>query len=152
MKTHQRAVPAVFALFERHGALLFTLRQNTGYQDGNYGVPAGHVEAGESLTDALVREVAEETGLRIDAKDSELVHLMYRPKKDETGERIDIFFRVLRWDGEPVNAEPQKCVRLAWLPLDALPENVMRFQRHAIECWQRGSVFSEPGWQGEAAI
>jgi len=150
MKERNKAVPAVYALFERDGALLFMLRQNTGYQDEKYGLPAGHVETGESLTQALVREVAEETGLRIEAGNLELVHLMYRPKKDETGERIDAFFRALRWNGEPMNAEPRKCARLDWLPFDALPENVVKYQRHAIECWRRGSVFSELGWQGEA--
>lgn len=150
MKGRHTAVPAVYALFERDGALLFTLRQNTGYQDGNYGVPAGHVEAGESLMQALVREVAEEVGIRIRAEDTELVHLGYRPKRDETGERMDVYFRVLRWDGEPMNAEPHKCVRIAWLPKDNLPKNVIKFQRHAIECWQREIHFSELGWHGEA--
>ena len=152
MKTRHTAVPAVYALFERNGALLFTLRQNTGFADGKYGVPAGHVEAGETLTGALAREVAEEVGIRIDRTTCELVHVMYRQKRNETGERIDIFFRVRRWEGEPVNAEPHKCARLEWLPTDALPENVVKFQRHAIECWQQGVLFSELGWRGEAMV
>jgi 8-oxo-dGTP diphosphatase len=85
------------------------LRQNTGYFDGWYVVPSGHVEAGELPTDGAVREVAEEVGLTIDRTRLVLAHTMYRTKHDATGDRADYFFVVDKWEGEPINKEPGKC-------------------------------------------
>jgi 8-oxo-dGTP diphosphatase len=48
----------------RAGSLLM-IRRGRAPAAGLWSVPGGRVEAGESLRDAVVREVAEETGLRI---------------------------------------------------------------------------------------
>ena len=53
---------AVYLLLLREGQVLLLRRHNTGYEDGNYSVIAGHVEPGERITQALVREAAEEAG------------------------------------------------------------------------------------------
>ena len=49
--------------------ILLTLRKNTGYRDGEYELPGGHVEAGEDLMQAMVREAREELLIDIDIKD-----------------------------------------------------------------------------------
>lgn len=146
MKERHKAVPAVYAFLERDGSLLFTLRQNTGFEDGKYMVPSGHVEAGESLTEAMAREASEEVGIRIDPSDLELVHVMYRASHDATGERVDFFFRARTWEGEAENREPEKCAELAWLPKDRLPENTVRYLADAIKAASAGTILSEHGW------
>ena len=40
--------------------VLLMKRCNTGYEDGKYALPAGHIEEGESLKTAMVRETSEE--------------------------------------------------------------------------------------------
>lgn len=49
----------VYAVIERDGKILFTR------QWGGYGIVGGGIDLGETLEDALVREVQEETGLTI---------------------------------------------------------------------------------------
>jgi len=51
---------AVHLFFLRETQILLLRRFNTGYEDGNYSVVAGHVEAGETITQAAVREGNEE--------------------------------------------------------------------------------------------
>src|SRR3954454_18199557 len=106
---HLMAVAAHRLLENQDGAVLFLRRANTGYADGQWSVPAGHVDAGESLIEACVRETAEE--LAIDLEESDLRPVLVQHKRDSDGEeRIDFFFAANLPNGRtPVIAEPHKC-------------------------------------------
>ena len=78
--------------------ILLQLRKNTGYRDGCWSVIAGHVEAKESATEAMIREAKEEAGIEISREDLMLVHVMHR---FENQERVDFFFKATKWKGEP---------------------------------------------------
>jgi 8-oxo-dGTP diphosphatase len=56
-------IPSCYTLIREGDKALFVLRENTGYMDGKYSLPAGHVEAGESFIQAAIRETFEEVGL-----------------------------------------------------------------------------------------
>ena len=45
--------------------VLLALRKNTGYNDGKYELPGGHVEEGEDLIDAMIREAKEELNINL---------------------------------------------------------------------------------------
>jgi 8-oxo-dGTP pyrophosphatase MutT (NUDIX family) len=51
-------------IFDRRGQLLLQQRSD----GGQWGLPGGSIEIGESVTDAVVREVREETGLDVTAR------------------------------------------------------------------------------------
>lgn len=142
-----KVTPAVYLFLHRDGKILFTRRRNTGYEDGKYGVPSGHVEAGESLRAATVRETMEEIGITVKSEDLRLVHVMYRAQHDETGERADFFFTADQWEGEPKNMEPEKCDEVGWFPADNLPGNTVDYLRHAIEHAGKGEILSEWEWK-----
>lgn len=118
-------------------------RQGSGYYDGWYSVPAGHVEAGELPLAGLVREVAEELGITVNPKDAHLVHTMYRTKHDDTGDRVDLFFVVDKWSGEITNTEPHKCNDIRWFSINVLPKNMMHHVKDAIQNFENGILYSE---------
>ena len=51
----QRPFLAVYCLLENENGLLVMLRQNTGYADGYWSIPSGHVDEGESIREAASR-------------------------------------------------------------------------------------------------
>ncbi len=144
-RDRNKAVPASYLFLRKGDEILLMRRQNTGYYDGWYSVPAGHVEGGELPVDALLREAKEELGITLDKNDVRLVHTMYRIKHDETGDRVDLFFASVKWSGEIVNAEPHKCGDVQWFSLNALPENLVHYVREAIRDVESGIGYSELG-------
>jgi 8-oxo-dGTP pyrophosphatase MutT (NUDIX family) len=93
-KERNKAVPAVYLIFMKDNKVLLGRRKNTTYYDDWYGVPAGHVEAGELPTSAGIREAKEEVGLIISPEDMSSAHILYRTAHDATGDRADYFFIV----------------------------------------------------------
>lgn len=132
-------------LFLQHEDKLLLLRRyNTGYEDGNYSVVAGHVEKGEEATCAMIREAKEEAGIEIAYPDIRVVQVMHRKKDDE---RIDFFFACDTWRGEVTNIEPQKCDDLSWFAIDALPSNMVDYVAFAIQQYQQGRFYTTFGWK-----
>ncbi len=144
-KERNKAVPAVYLFLRKGDEILLMRRQGSGYYDGWYSVPAGHVEAGELPLEGLVRETAEELGIVIDPKDFKLVHTMYRTKHDETGDRADLFFLSTKWSGEIRIIESHKCDDIRWFPINTLPENMMHHVREALINSEKGIPYSEFG-------
>ncbi len=143
MKERHKVVPASYLFLHRGNTILLMLRKNTGYYDGWYTVPSGHVEKGELPSEGMIREAKEEIGLDLDPASLRACHVMYRASHDETGERADYFFNCLTWQGEPQNVEPEKCAELAWFSVDALPENLMHHVKDALTSINAGIFYSE---------
>lgn len=142
-----RTRAAVYLLLRRGNQILLARRLNTGFQDGNYSLVAGHVEEGESITAAALREAREEVGITLAAADLTFVHAMHRASADDLI-YYDFFFTLEHWQGEIVNCEPEKCDDLRWFPLDALPVNTVAYVRAVISQFvPAGQSFSEYGWE-----
>jgi 8-oxo-dGTP diphosphatase len=139
-----KLVCAVHLFLIQEGNVLLLRRANTGYEDGNYSVPAGHLDGKEPVTQAMTREALEEALITIQPQELKVIHTMHRIKDD--GERIDFFLTAEHWNGEPAIGEPHKCDDLSWWPLNNLPMNIIPYVRHALECHQRQITFSEFGW------
>jgi ADP-ribose pyrophosphatase YjhB (NUDIX family) len=102
---------------------------------GCWSLPGGKVEFGEPVKDAIVREIAEEIGVRIallrplgiveliGLDDQHWVSPIYLP-------------RIV--DGEPENREPEKLETVAWAPLEGPPSPLAQAARQAIAAIQRG--------------
>lgn len=143
MKIRHKAVPAVYLILKKDDKILLARRCNTGYQDGNYHLPSGHVEEAEFPTAALIREAKEEIGIDLSTSNLRFVHVLYRLKHDETGERIDLFFTADKWRGEIINMEPNKCDDLRWIKPSELPDNMTPYIRHILKCIKKSILYSE---------
>ena len=104
-----KKVSAVFVL-EQDNKFLF-LKRTDGLK-GWYLLPGGHVDEGERVIEAAIRELNEELGIVVQANDLQFVMV----KPDE--KYINFFFRVLKWQGTPKNMEPEKHADMAWLDLN----------------------------------
>lgn len=138
-----RAIVAVHLLLLRGAEVLLLRRANTGYEDGNYSLIAGHLDGNETASQAMVREAAEEAGISVRSADLHFVHITHRKEAAEADERIDLFFAATRWQGEPKIGEPEKCGELRWAALDALPTNLVPYVRLALEQVRQNRHFSE---------
>ncbi|WP_030157917.1 NUDIX domain-containing protein [Glycomyces sp. NRRL B-16210] len=136
---------AVHLLLYRGGELLFLQRANTGYADGQWSVPAGHVESGESAVAAAVREGAEEVGVAVEPEDLALALVQHKRDPIDGDERVDLFFRTAKFTGEPKNREPHKCAQLQWAAPGELTQ-VIGYVANALERIEKGAVYAEYGW------
>jgi ADP-ribose pyrophosphatase YjhB (NUDIX family) len=135
---------AVHIFLEEDGKVLLLRRYNTGYEDGNYSVVAGHVEHGETVRQAAAREMREEIGLVVAPENLDVVGVMHRRSNDE---RVDFFLTVRSWSGEVINRETDRCDALGWFLPQDVPENVIPYVRQALENYWSGVWFEEFGWK-----
>ena len=76
--------------------------------------PGGHVELGESFTDSVIREIQEETGLKISSPQLCGIKDWY-----ESGCRyVVLFYKTTHFEGELVSSEEGK---VWWEEIDNLP-------------------------------
>jgi 8-oxo-dGTP pyrophosphatase MutT (NUDIX family) len=144
MKNRITSAVAVYLILERENHDILIMRRcNTGYQDGMYQVCAGHLETSELPTEAMIREAKEELGITIKGEDLALVHVSARPRHDETGNRIDFFYRVRRWKRKPKIMEPKKCDDMYWSSIGCLPNNFTPHVKLGIQKAKQGFFCSE---------
>ncbi len=136
---------AVYLLFYQQDRLLMLRRYQTGFEDGNYSLVAGHLENQENATAAAMREAHEEVGVIIAPPDLEFVHVMHRKSEDDLV-YFDFFFIVHAWAGEITNCEPDHCDDLRWFPVAHLPPNTIPYIRAVLSDIANGIKFSEYGW------
>lgn len=143
-KERFKLIPAVYLVLRKDNEVLLLRRANTGYQDGKYGLVAGHLDGNELGTTAMVREAKEEAGIDIDPSKLEFVHVAHRLGRNQIGqERIDLFYQLKEWQGKIVNAEPEKCDDLSWFDINNLPDNMLPFVKRVLTDIARGISYSE---------
>lgn len=121
--------------------ILLLRRFHTGWQDGNYSLPAGHIDGKETVFEAMRRETKEEININVKEIDMKVVHVMHRISNDR--EYFDIFLTVKKWRGKIKNNEPNKCDDLSWFTLSRLPKNLLAYVKIAISNYNRDIFFSE---------
>ncbi|MBO3751165.1 NUDIX domain-containing protein [Streptosporangiaceae bacterium NEAU-GS5] len=142
-----RVVAAVYGILRDGDRLLLMRRAGSGYRDGQFSLPAGHLDGGEDVVAGLVRELREEIGVEADPQSCRLALLMHTaPEDSEDREYFHLFFVVDRWRGEPFIAEPDKCSELWWGDVSALPSDVADYVAEALTAIARGDSLALRGW------
>jgi 8-oxo-dGTP diphosphatase len=141
-----RHIVDVHVLLVRDGRLLLSRRRDPSpVFDGRWHLPAGKVDASESVAAAAVREADEEIGVRIQQRDLRLVHTSHVVGSG-LEPRLGLFFEVVRWSGEPVNREPAKCSELGWFAMDDLPADLIEYPAAGIRGYLSQIPFGLLGW------
>lgn len=126
---------------EQTGAeeVLLALRKDTGYKDGEYELPGGHVEAGEDLMNAMVREAKEELNIELKEENLKIAHILHH----YNGDRINFVLTTETYEGVPSIGEPDKCKKLEWFDIKNLPSNIIPKARKSIEEINSGIFYSK---------
>ena len=97
----QHPIPSCHALIYHNGSILLVQRGKEPLK-GFWGLPGGGVELGETVEEALVREVHEETGLRIQVER----FLYYQDAINRDGDgRVHYHYVVFYYHAKPVGGE-----------------------------------------------
>ena len=135
-------IPAAFVVLRQGRGVLLLRRANSGYRDGWWALPAGHIEPGESCRAAAARELAEETDVVLDPA---LLRPLCAQHRTAPGgaleQRADYYFEA--WcptDVEPVRMEPAKASDLRWFDLDALHDQMVPPELDVLRAVRSGDV------------
>lgn len=119
--------------------ILLSLRKNTGYRDGEYELPGGHVESGEDLMQAMVREAKEELLIDINEENLKIAHVLHH----YNGDRVNFILITDQYRGIPQIGEKENCEKLEWFDMDNIPTNTIPKIRKSIEEIKQGIFYSK---------
>ena len=121
----------VHVLLIRANQIYLIRRANTGFEDGKYSLIGGHLDGGETVSQAAIRECFEEIGVLVGVEHVALLGVEhYKSTLGDSGEGVDFYCRIESWQGEPW--AKSECDHCAWFDLDDLPENMIEFMRNAV--------------------
>ncbi len=107
-------------IFNEKGKVLLGKRKNA-FAAGEYGIPSGHMEKGETFTQAALREIQEETGVSIKEKELLLFALSNYIIEDWDDQYVTFDFAVTIAASTISNQEPDKCEGWEWHDPALLP-------------------------------
>lgn len=135
---------SVQLIVQNEEKILLLKRKNTGYEDGKYCLPGGHLEKNEEIRSAIIREAKEEIGIEINKKDLQLYKILNR-KINEEVEYIDFIFITTTWKGKIINKENDKCEEIIWKDKNKLPDSTIEFIKEIIK--NDSSIYMEYNWE-----
>ncbi len=138
MKQRANFHVACYLILEKDNKILLQKRQNSGYFDGYYSVPAGHLEEKETCIDCIIRETKEEIGIDIKRENTDLIFTL---GASENSNYICLFFKANKFDGDIKIMEPEKCSELKFFNIDNLPENLVPELRTFLEDRKNGLIY-----------
>jgi len=87
---------------------------------GQWALPGGHVDVGETSRDAAARELAEEAGVYAAPEELDQIGTFDRPDRDPRGRYVTVAYHLTVISGTPVEAGDD-ATNAQWWPLNDLP-------------------------------
>lgn len=105
--------------------------------NGTWSLPGGHVEYGEGLGEAAIRELREETGFN--AIEVEFSHIINDPISD--CHYVHIGFLANEYTGELCVMEPDKFAAWEWFSFEDIPEQIFEGSKRALDAFREHNIF-----------
>lgn len=122
-------------LNNKGGILLGRRLKKAGY--GTYGLPGGHLKNNETIEQAAIREIKEETGLDVKLEDVEVINVA----------RADCYIQfgvlIKKYEGIPQNQELNKCDDLRFFDIKNLPELLFTGTKVNIELYLKNKFYDK---------
>lgn len=146
MSEHYQSPSAGILILTRQNGgqaeVLLQHRANTKMLPQQWDLISGHVEAAETVRQAIVREAKEEIGIDLEVDDLDFVLLSHN-RISQDSSYYNIFFTSQRFQGDPRILEPEKHDALDWFPLDNLPSPLVKDRKLALEALETGQTYVE---------
>jgi len=138
----EKFLAAIYLIIKNNeGKILLQRRQGTKLWPGFLALPAGHVDEGENVYEAAIREAKEELSITITEEDIIDSFVVNRRNKS-LPPYFDVYFEISKYAGEIKINEPEKCSELKWCDISNLPYDMVDFEAEAINNWQKKILFS----------
>lgn len=138
----EQFLSAVYMIIKNEkNEILFQRRQGTKLWPGFLALPAGHVDTGENVYDAVIREAKEELNITISIENIIDTFVVNRRNKS-ISPYYDVYFEVDSYVGNIIINEPEKCSELKWIKIEDLPDDVIDFEKIALLNNKKGIKFS----------
>lgn len=142
----QLSFSAVHIWLLKDSSVYMFKRKNSGWMDGYWTPPAGHINKNEPGIDAAIREAREESGVEIDPKDIRLGLIHHRQNPQNGRTYFDLHFIVRRWNGEARITEMNKSEAGRWISVSKLPRLTVPSVREAFHAIMSGEIYIETEW------
>jgi 8-oxo-dGTP diphosphatase len=108
-----------------------------------YSIPGGHLEVGETFEEAAIKEVLEETGLKIHAPKVLCVTNNLKTFKTENKHHVSVTLYTNQFEGVPKVMEKEKCESWEWLEPTNIPNPQFDASEFAVECFLKKKFYIE---------
>ncbi|HYC79820.1 MAG TPA: NUDIX domain-containing protein [Candidatus Binatia bacterium] len=125
-------------VFVRKNGKILMGKRTGGTGEGQWCLPGGKLEFNERLKDCALREVFEESGIRLEAV--EFVNLNNDPRGHEHWVHVNYQADT---SSDPQLTEPERFTAWDWFSLDELPEPVFFGHKKLIEAYRCRKIISD---------
>lgn len=146
VKNWFRVPVAIMIVIRQEGQVLLAKRANTGFKDGYFALPGGKHDGSETLVQGVVREAGEELGIVCLTQDVEFRGLIHAHMPEPFKEVMYVIFEIMKYEGNLVNNEPDKCSEIQFFPFDQLPDKMTEVSRRCVLNTVAGVQYDEVGW------
>lgn len=127
MRDYKNPIPTVDAIIQKSSSILLVKRKKDPYKN-QFALPGGFVNEGETIEEAIEREVYEETSLKIHPID--ILGVYSDPTRDPRGHMMTVVFIVLIIKGIATAGDDAK--EISWIPIEKINEIKIAFDHKLV--------------------